>query len=201
MLDTKLLRRRIFTSEEFAADLELQKDLEQACRLAIEECDRDSTQNLNVENWAQNPASLFFLLLREKRFTSGKGVFTTLYSGDKIVAMSGVYLHEVNPLVAIGGVRSWVAKKLRGKFLLASYLLPWQELWARERGCERFWVTFNQYQKAMALRKKVGPSLGTERRALLIGRTDPDFYHAFQLMPELQKIKHTSQYVWEKRLL
>jgi GNAT superfamily N-acetyltransferase len=119
------------------------------CQKAFEEKDQPAHSNMWDEDWKNNSNTLLYHLYISKRLSSDTGETFILMDNEEIIAVSSVYISEFDKNVAIGGVRSWVDKKYRGKFILGRYVLPHQLAWARERRLKTIALTFNEYNKRL----------------------------------------------------
>jgi hypothetical protein len=125
------------------------KDFLQFCYNAYQEQDEPSHVNMWDENWENNPATLPYLIYCSDRFKKDQGDVYVLLKFGEIVAISGVNKSNFDPYVALGGVRTWVIKPYRGKFLVGRYICPLQLRWAKERNFKTLCLTFNEYNKRL----------------------------------------------------
>jgi hypothetical protein len=91
------------------------------------------------------------LKLLETRFTGDKGIFHFIADGSELVGCGGVYVSDFSAKVALLGVRSWLIPAIRGKSVIRDLLLPIQKSWARQRGCNIFALSFNDYNKNLRI--------------------------------------------------
>ena len=61
------------------------------CQLAVDENKHEARNNMQVEDWESNPASLLYLLMIEKRFSKSCGGLQLLVEDNEIIAVSGYY--------------------------------------------------------------------------------------------------------------
>jgi hypothetical protein len=120
------------------------------CKQAFEEKSEPSHVNMWDNDWENNPATLPYLLYESNRFINNNGdMFLILNDNNEILAMSGVNLSDFDPNVALGGVRTWLNKDMRGKFVIGRYLLPMQLKWAKDHNLKIIALTFNDYNKRL----------------------------------------------------
>lgn len=119
------------------------------CRHAYEEKDEPSHANMYADDWENNNAVFPYLIYKSDRFKDNKGDMFVLLDGDNIVALSGVNISDFDSNVALGGVRTWLNKELRGKFVIGRNILPIQLKWAKEHGMKTIALTFNDYNKRL----------------------------------------------------
>jgi len=120
------------------------------CRNAFEEKSEPSHVNMWHEDWENVNSTLPYLLYNSSRFSDGNGdIFVLFDNNDNILAVSGVNISEFDNNVALGGVRTWLNKDMRGQFVIGRYLLPIQLKWATEVGCKTVALTFNDYNKRL----------------------------------------------------
>jgi len=120
------------------------------CRTAYEEKTEPSHVNMWAENWEINDSTLPYLIYKSSRFVENNGdMFLLLDDDDNIVALSGVNVSDFDKYVALGGVRTWLNKEMRGKFVVGRYLLPIQLSWAKSKGMKTIALTFNDYNKRL----------------------------------------------------
>lgn len=89
--------------------------------------------------------SLKNYIKNKTRFCLPMGGIVYVTYQQEIVAISCMEKNDslMKDAVLIG-VRMWVRKDFRGKFLHSLYLLPEQEKWAKESGAKRVFMTFNE---------------------------------------------------------
>ena len=119
------------------------------CRQAYEEKAEPSHANMYADDWENNTAVFPYLIYKSDRFKDNKGDMFVLLAGDNIVALSGVNISDFDSNVALGGVRTWLNKDLRGKFVIGRNILPIQLKWAKEHGMKTIALTFNDYNKRL----------------------------------------------------
>lgn len=118
------------------------------CKEAAQESDEPAHGNMYSEDWEENNKTLPYHIYVSNRFRKNGNFFIGLI-GDEIIAVSGVYVSNFDPCVAIGGVRSWVNRRYRGRFIIGKHLLPLQLKWARDNGLKIIALTFNEYNKRL----------------------------------------------------
>jgi hypothetical protein len=167
-----------------------QEELFTFCKEVSNEDDHPASENMWKDDWQNDKSALPYLIYIKKRLQEPKGQFYVLKIENKIVAVAGVYISDFDDRVAIGGVRSWVVKEYRGKFLIGKYILPCQLKWAKEKNCALFFLTFNNYNKNLINIVKRG-GLGRAKN-----RT-PDmlFYNGVNVAPFTCKIQTPEQWV------
>ena len=120
------------------------------CSNAFLEKSEPSYVNMYAPDWENNVVSLPYLIYCSDRFKNGNGdMFALLDQNDNICALSGVNISDFDHNVALGGVRTWLNKKLRGKFIVGWYLLPAHLAWAKGKGLKTIALTFNDYNKRL----------------------------------------------------
>ena len=125
------------------------KILEYCCN-AFEEKTEPSHVNMWHKDWKNINSTFPYLLYNSNRFSNGNGdMFVLFDDDDNILAVSGVNISEFDNNVALGGVRTWLNKDMRGQFVVGRYLLPIQLKWATEVGCKIVALTFNDYNKRL----------------------------------------------------
>lgn len=154
------------------------------------ETDHPASVNMWSNDWENDAATLPYLLYKKKRFTQPKGEFYVLKIDNKIEAVSGVYISDFDSNVVLGGVRAWVNKLYRGKYLTGKYLLSRHYQWAKEHNAKMFFVSFNEYNKNMI---KFVKRSGLGR----VKNRTPDmaFYNGVNEAPFPLNIQHTKQWV------
>jgi hypothetical protein len=120
------------------------------CKNAFEEKTEPSHVNMWSDDWENNNAVFPYLIYISDRFKNGKGdMFILLDDDNTIVALSGVNVSEFDTNVALGGVRTWLNKELRGKFVIGRNILPIQLKWAKDHNMKTIALTFNEYNKRL----------------------------------------------------
>lgn len=183
-------------SEEIELNSSLFHEFYDFCKTASLETDKPAHENMMVNNWQDNPASLLHLLLIEQRFKKGNGLFNFLKFDNKLVAVSGIYRSYFHPDIFIGGVRSWLVPEHRSSYTFGNHVFPEQLKWAKQNGGKQFLLTFNEYNKKLAtvfLRVADGKATG-------FGKKQSEFYKGFKLWPNLVNIMHTPQWVLYKNI-
>lgn len=170
-------------------------DFLEFCKNASLDTSMPAHENMWNANWQQDPGTLPYLLEIEKRFSENTGEFVVLKYGDEIVACSGSYRSDFDDLIAVVGVRSWVNKDHRSKFLLGKYLYPRHVKWAKENGFKQIIITFNEYNKKLTnvfLRNGLGVVKNRKSTSL--------FFNGVNEVPFPVKIKNTRQFILYEKL-
>jgi hypothetical protein len=101
-------------------------------------------------DWKNNDAVLPYLIYCSDRFKNENGdMFVLFDEQNNIRALSGVNISDFDKNVALGGVRTWLDKDLRGKFVIGRYILPVQLKWAKDKNLKTIALTFNDYNKRL----------------------------------------------------
>lgn len=120
------------------------------CKKAFEEKDEPSHANMWSDDWENDNAVFPYLLYISDRFKNGKGdMFVLLDDDHNILALSGVNISDFDTKVALGGVRTWLNKEMRGKFVIGRNILPVQLKWAKDHNMKTIALTFNEYNKRL----------------------------------------------------
>lgn len=119
------------------------------CKQAFKEKEQPSYANMWNDNWENCPATLPYLLYCSDRFKNNNGIMLLLENDNKVVGISGVNISDFDINVALGGVRTWLNKDLRGQFIMGRHVLPIQLKWAMEARCKTIALTFNDYNKRL----------------------------------------------------
>lgn len=159
------------------------------CKQASLETSEPAHANMWTENWINDWNTLPYHVYVSGRFKDNGDIFVTTIE-DNIEAVSGVYISEFDPMVAIGGVRSWVNSKFRGKFIVGRHILPQQLKWARNKNCKTVALTFNEYNKRLIpYFKRTGFGIKKERNP------DSLFYTGLHEVPFPVRIQNTRQWI------
>ena len=158
-----------------------------------------ATVNMWDDNWQSKKETLPYLLEKTNRFDGVNGEFHIFYDDVSPIACGGVYISDFSNRIAIGGVRTWVAKEYRNNSILREYLLPAHKLWCQERNIDIIALTFNEYNKNLPQvfkRRRLGESI--ER----ITTREPKhlFYSGLIEVPFAMSIQYTKQWVIYERL-
>jgi hypothetical protein len=165
---------------------------------STQQYDSPATANMWNDNWESKPETLPFILEKTDRFNSSNGDYHIIYDGSTIIACGGVYISDFSNRIAIGGVRTWVAKEYRNNSILREYLFPVHKLWCQERNIDIIALTFNEYNKNLPKvfkRRRLGESI--ER----ITSREPKhlFYSGLHEVPFALSIQYTKQWlIYEK---
>lgn len=120
------------------------------CKNAYEEKTEPSHKNMYDNDWKNSEAVFPYLIYCSDRFKNENGdMFVLLDEQNNICALSGVNISDFDKNVALGGVRTWLNKDLRGKFVIGRYLLPVQLKWAKDKNLKTIALTFNDYNKRL----------------------------------------------------
>lgn len=120
------------------------------CKQAFAEKTEPSHANMYSSDWENDVAVFPYLIYCSDRFKNDKGdMFVLLDENENICAFSGVNISDFDSNVALGGVRTWLNKELRGKFVIGRYILPIQLRWAKDRNLKTIALTFNDYNKRL----------------------------------------------------
>jgi N-acetylglutamate synthase-like GNAT family acetyltransferase len=161
------------------------------CKQAFEEKFEPSHVNMWHEDWENVNSTLPYLLYKSTRFANNNGdMFMILDDNDNILGLSGINISEFDNNVALGGVRTWLNKDMRGKFVIGRNLLPVQLRWAKEHGLKTIALTFNDYNKRLIpYFKRSGFGIKKERNP------DSMFYNGQFHVDFPITINHTKQWV------
>ena len=120
------------------------------CKNAFAEKSEPSYVNMWADDWENKSATFPYLIYISDRFKNNKGeMFVLLDDNDNILALSGVNISDFDNNVALGGVRTWLNKEMRGKFVIGRNILPVQLKWAKEHKMKTIALTFNDYNKRL----------------------------------------------------
>jgi hypothetical protein len=120
------------------------------CKQAFSEKEQPGHVNMWHDDWRGQSATLPYLIYCSDRFSNNKGQMFLLFdSNDNIVGTSGVNVSEFDKNVALGGVRTWLNKDLRGQFVMGRYVLPHQLSWVTGLSLKTLALTFNDYNKRL----------------------------------------------------
>jgi len=159
------------------------------CRRASLETTEPAHTNMWSENWPNDWNTLPYHVYVSDRFKVHGDIFVTTID-DTIEAVSGVYISEFDPAVAIGGVRSWVNATFRGQFMVGRHILPQQLKWAKTKNCKTIALTFNDYNKRLIpYFKRTGFGIKKNRNP------DSLFYNGLHEVSFPVRIQNTKQWV------
>jgi hypothetical protein len=120
------------------------------CRQAFTEKEQPSHANMWHDDWENQPATFPYLIYSSDRFKNGNGMMLLLLDDNGcILGTSGANVSEFDKNVVLGGVRTWLNKDLRGRFIMGRYVLPHQLKWATEEKYKTVALTFNDYNKRL----------------------------------------------------
>lgn len=146
--------------------------------------------NMWRDDWIDRPETLPYMLFKSGKFSRCKGEFFVLEINGNIESVSGIYRSEFDEHVAIGGVRSWVNRNHRGKFLIGGHMMPYQVAWAQANHYKTIALTFNEYNKNLInyfLRSGLGIKKKRNEKSL--------FYKGVHVVPFSVKIQNTEQWI------
>jgi len=166
-------------------------DILNYCKLAFNEKSEPSHVNMYSDDWETNVATFPYLIYKSNRFTNNNGDMFVLFDDDEnIIALSGVNVSDFDNKVALGGVRTWLNKDQRGKFVIGRNLLPVQLKWAIDHGMKTIALTFNDYNKRLLpYFKRAG--FGIEKKRYI----NSMFYNGQFHVDFPVKINYTKQWV------
>jgi hypothetical protein len=161
------------------------------CKEAFSEKSEPSHANMYNDHWENDPAVFPYLIYNSTRFKDNNGdMFVLLDENENICALSGVNISDFDRAVALGGVRTWLNKELRGKFVIGRYILPVQLKWASDRNLKTIALTFNDYNKRLLpYFKRAG--FGIEKKR----NTNSMFYNGQHHVEFPVEINYTKQWV------
>ena len=120
------------------------------CQTAFKEKNEPSHVNMWSADWENDNTTLPNLIYQSTRFKDGNGdMFVLLNDSGEILALSGVNISDFDSNIALGGVRTWLNKELRGKFVIGRNILPVQLKWAKDHCLKAIALTFNDYNKRL----------------------------------------------------
>ena len=168
-----------------------QKTILDFCRIAFLEKSEPSHKVMYDDNWENSPGTLPYLIYKSDRFVNDNGDFFLLMEDDQIKGCAGVnILNEFDKNVAIAGVRTWLNKELRGKFIVGRYLLPAHLKWSKQKNLKTVVITLNEYNKRLI------PYFKREGLGIKKNRTeDSMFYNGQHHLEFSVNLYHTKQYV------
>lgn len=185
-----------FTTKSLLANPVMVDKLYDFCRKQSQETKYDASSNMSVDDWPNEPASLFYVLFKEGRFSEGHGIFNIVTSDDTIVSVAGAYVSDFCDDIVIGGVRTWTDKEHRSRFIHGSMVMPAQYEWAYSLGKKMYLLSFNDYNiKLMDLVLRFGTNRTTK-----FGVKNAEFYKGFIKHPRRLMIKNVSQWVIYKKI-
>lgn len=114
--------------------------LEKLCNIAYS-LKEPAYENYDISNWEDKPHTLLRLFYIKKRFD----LFNIVsLSCKEPVAMSGTYLWNDTPVI---GVRAFTHPDYRGggNWCQARYIFPKQIAYWENKGYDKVWLTFNEY--------------------------------------------------------
>lgn len=177
------------------------KDLETFCTKAGLEKEQEASINMAAENWQSNKASLLYLLLIEKRFTTGSGGLYCLYKNEEIIAVSGYYRSDFHAEIFLFGVRSWVLKKYRLNLIIAEKFLPHHIEDIKNLKGRIAIISFNETTKAFAhLIARANRSSQASSSKFFFGDRYPEIYQDMIFYPQSVCIKNSKQWILIKKL-
>lgn len=161
------------------------------CKKSFLEKSQPSHINMWAKNWETQSNTLPYILYLSSRFAGNNGdMFFLVDDNENIIANSGINVSDFDKNVAIGGVRTWLDKSLRGKFVVGRHLLPYQLKWAKNKNLKTIALTFNDYNKKLIpYFKRSG--FGIEKKR----NSDSLFYNGQYTVDFPVMINYTKQWV------
>ena len=163
------------------------------CKEAFIDVSMPAHANMWDDEWETATHTLPYLLEIEKRFEHGK--FCVLYHNKEIIGCSGVYQSDFSKDICLVGIRSWIHKAHRGKFLLGRYVYPEQIKWAKQHNYKHAVISFNDYNKDLRnvfLRNGLGIVKNRQ--------VDSLFYNGVNEVDFPVEIKYTKQWILYEKL-
>ncbi len=165
------------------------------CANASQDQEQPAHVNMWDSNWQTATHTLPYLLEIEKRFLGNQGKFFVILHNQEIVGCSGIYQSDFNQHICLAGIRSWINRDHRGKFLLGRYLFPEQVKWAKKNQYKQIVLTFNEYNKNLKnifLRNGLGVQKNRKEDSL--------FYTGVHEVDFPVTIKYTKQWIIYQKL-
>lgn len=113
-----------------------------------------------------NESGLLYNIKNKIRWTKALGQISFLKDDDGTIVGVSCVESTKYPLIAIGGIRTWVLKEYRLKNVVSQVLLDSNLKWAETNGMAGMMLTFNNYNKWIydGIRRKVrgkSPGVGS----------------------------------------
>lgn len=185
---------KVVTSVVTANEL---SDLVAFCR-EVEQSSPDIATNWKVTDWQLEPASLFHVLLIQKRFDTGG--LCLLYENQKIIAISGFYKSDIHPDIHIFGARAWVLKEKRMNLLIAENILPVQIEMMCHNQAKMGLITFTDRTKRFAeLIKRSNENYVEGKPLFFFGDRYPQLYRDMIMLEFPITVNHVKQWALVKK--
>lgn len=166
------------------------KELLQFAKSASQYTEDPASVNMWHEYWMDRPETFPYLVYLSQRFANDNGQFFVCKIDGELQAVSGIQISPFDNYVALGGVRSWVNEKYRGKFIIGRHLLPLQVAWAKSKGIKTIALTFNNYNKKLiSYFKRSGLGIKKKRNP------NSMFYNGVHEVPFTCNVQYTEQWV------
>ena len=160
------------------------------CKLASSD-ENLAANNMAVDNWENNPASLLHLIFNQKRFSkSNRADYYFLEHNDQYIAGSGFYQLDCDSNICVIGVRTYTLDNYRSRLLHGNLILPKQKEIAESLGYRSLIMTFNEYN--LWLLKCVEHLSSTKGK--IIGNRVPEFYKNWKKLDFKIWVKYTEQW-------
>lgn len=173
------------------------QDLINFCKM-VEQTEPDIANNWKVTDWQLTPASLFHVLLIQKRFDTGG--LCLLYEDDQIVAVSGFYQSDIHPSIHVFGARAWVLKEKRRNLIVAEHILPIQVQRMIANGADMGIISFTDRTKRFAeLIKRTNENFVEGKSVFFFGDRYPSLYRDMTMLDFPVTINHTKQWILIKK--
>lgn len=150
--------------------------------------DKDIVKNYHPD-YANDPGNLF-AILDNGRYGLGRGKYFVIEEDGKYICSAGWNEYELEPNIAFALTRAYIDPSYRGKYLLASNILP--RTLEETSKYENVWITVNKYNKVMY--SWFVRASQNKRTALF--NDWPEIYKKFKPLGE-RYIYNTKQYVVE----
>ena len=180
-----------FTAKEIISDKKILEEITELSNTAYLDPKNKAKANYETEGWETKPHTLLHIILKKDRFKEGNGMLSLLYDNNKLISFAGAYKHTDNILICL--VRAYTRKKYKSKTLLGTYILPEEIKFAKEIGCEKAWLTFNDYNKTIY----DGLKRVSKGKGVILGTKTPNIYKQATFYEEPLIIQNTMQYVVE----
>jgi hypothetical protein len=177
-------------------------DIHNLCLEAQLDTHNPANENMSTINWENKSHSLLYLLEKTDRFHFKNGMFTVLYdnNSNRIIACSGIYRSHFDPAVGIGGVRTWIVRDYRTKYLVSKYIIPWQFSWCCDNKLKIFALTFNEYNYKLMLILNRSGKYSNQRNNYIMGIKRELIYQNMKILNRMSCIQGINQYVMYQKL-
>lgn len=88
--------------------------------------DHDGGVNYEIEDWANKPHTLLYVLVKTNRFHKANGGLVLVYDKNELCAVSGYNSSHFNSDVYILGSRTFIKKDYQHQLIMSSYMIPTQ---------------------------------------------------------------------------